>query len=155
MIAALALTPMRDSNFRRLEIGRSFVLAQGGYHVHLRAEETKSGRPFEAAVADQLVPHFHRYLSAHRLLLLAKGGTPHHFLWVNDWGTAYTFGNLGARISRLTKKMLGVPVHPHLFRDSAATTIFRNTPHKRVQSAVSSAMPHRAPPTGTIFRPRR
>jgi site-specific recombinase XerD len=128
MIAALALVPLRIGNFRDLEIGRSFRIRPAGFSIVLGQDETKAHRAFETELPELLQPHVARYLETYRPILLGKAELAHEFLWANDCGRRYSFANLGARISRLTKAMLGVAVSPHLFRDAAATTIARERP---------------------------
>lgn len=128
MVALLALAPLRIGNFRDLEIGRSFLIRSTGFDIVLDASEAKGHRAIEVEVPKQLRPHFSRYLITFRPILIAQSDTPHAFLWANDWGRPYSYGNLGGRISRLTKATLGVAISPHLFRDAAATTIARGRP---------------------------
>lgn len=128
MVALLALVPMRIGNFRDLEIGRSFLIRESGFDLVLDASEAKGHRTIEVEVPEQLRAHMARYLTTFRPILIARADTPHPFLWANNWGRHYSYGNLGARISRLTKAMLGVDISPHLFRDAAATTIARTVP---------------------------
>lgn len=128
MIAALALVPLRIGNFRDLEIGRSFHIRPNGFGIVLGQDETKPHRVFETELPELLRPHVERYLETYRPILLGKAELAHEFLWANDCGRRYSYGNLGARISRLTKAMLGVAISPHLFRDAAATTVARERP---------------------------
>lgn len=130
MVAMLALTALRITNFRDLEIGRSFLIHASGFDIALSADETKNHRALEREVPARLFNPIQRYLDIYRPVLLAKSATPHAFLWVNDWGNRYCYSSLGARFSRLTKSMLGVAISPHLVRDSAATTIARLAPSK-------------------------
>ena len=92
------------------------------------------------ALTRALLPAMRAYLEIHRPILLSKSEMPHDFLWVNDWGNRYSHSNLGARISRLTQKMLGVAVSPHLMRDAAATTIARLAPSR--SRAIAGALGH-------------
>lgn len=130
IVASLAFFALRIGNFRDLEIGRSFLIRPGGFDISLSGAETKNHRALEKEVPDFLIPPLQHYLDVYRPILLAKSATPHDLLWVNDWGNRYSHSSLGARISRLTKKMLGVAISPHLMRDAATTTIARLAPSK-------------------------
>lgn len=141
MIAFLALLPIRIGNFRDLEIGRSFLIRQRGFDVVLEGDVYKTHTVLETEVPALLKPHVARYLEIFRPILLAKAEAAHGFLWANDWGRPYSFGNLGARITRLTKAMVGVGISPHLFRDAAATTIARARPAQA--RAVAGVLGHR------------
>ncbi|MEM7213035.1 MAG: tyrosine-type recombinase/integrase [Pseudomonadota bacterium] len=140
MVAMLALTALRITNFRDLEIGRSFLIHASGFDIALSADETKNHRALEREVPARLINPILRYLDIYRPVLLAKSATPHAFLWVNDWGNRYTYSNLSARFRRLTKQLLGIAIPPHYVRDSAATTIARLAPSK--SRGIAGALGH-------------
>ena len=140
LIATLSLLALRITNFRDLEIGRSFLIRPGGFDIALGPHETKNHRAHEQELPETLIAPMQRYLDTYRPILLAKSSTPHAFLWVNDWGNRYSHGNLGARISRLTKKLLGIAIPPHYMRDAAATTIARAAPSQ--SRAIAGALGH-------------
>ena len=103
MVAALALLALRISNFRDLEIGRSFLVRPGGFDILISAEAYKAGRVLEKELPECLIDPMRRYIETYRPVLLAKSTDPHDFLWVNDWGNRYVHSSLGSRLSRLTK----------------------------------------------------
>ena len=140
MIATLPLMALRITNFRDLEIGRSFLIRPGGFDIALSPHETKNHRALEQELPEMLIEPMRRYLDTYRLVLLAKSPTPHAFLWVNDWGNRYSHGSLGARFSRLTKKLIGIAIPPHYLRDAAATTIARAAPSQ--SRAIAGALGH-------------
>ena len=49
-------------------------------------------------------------------------------VWVHEAGGGYAPGALAQRIAKLTKRMVGVAISTHLFRDCAATTIATEDP---------------------------
>jgi site-specific recombinase XerC len=67
-----------------------------------------------------------RYLEHYRLLF------PHRqdeqALWLSAKGGALTGHTIYVRICRRTETEFGTAIHPHLFRDIAATTIAREAP---------------------------
>ena len=140
MVASLALLTLRITNFRDLKIGRSFQERSGGYDILLSGSETKNHRPLDKEFPTQLIPAMARCLCMYRPILLEKSKDRHDFLWVNDWGNRYSHSSLGARISRLTLKMLGVAISAHLFGDAAATTITRAVPSK--SRAIAGVLGH-------------
>lgn len=140
MVATLPLLALRITNFRDLEIGRSFLVRPGGFDIALGPHETKNHRALEQELPGMLIAPMQRYLDTYRPILLAKSPTPHSFLWVNDWGNRYSYSSLGTRISRLTKKLLGIAVPPHYMRDAAATTIARAVPSQ--SRAIAGALGH-------------
>ena len=106
-----------DTHLRR--IGSGYVLA-------LEGENTKSGQALEFPVPEPLVPYLTRYLEHYRLLF------PHRqdeqALWLSAKGGTLTGRAIYVRVCRRTKTAFGTAIHPHLFRDIAATTIAREAP---------------------------
>ncbi|MFX3653931.1 MAG: hypothetical protein ACN6IW_00365 [Paracoccaceae bacterium] len=128
MLAFLALLPLRRRNFCALELGRSIIVLQTGFAVHLEGEDTKSGAPWEAKLPVPLEGPLRRYLAEVRPWLMERRGLVHARLWVNDFGHSYTDAHLGTRIADIVRRHLGVGVPPHLFRDAAATTLAHYSP---------------------------
>jgi integrase len=126
IIALLAARPLRIKNFATLRLGRHIRTPSSGYFIDIPGEETKSGRPFETFVPEDLCPWFSIYLKEYRPRLLS--GRQSDYLWVHTTGHAYQPVALSQRISKLTERMLGVAISPHLFRDCAATTIATDDP---------------------------
>lgn len=128
MIAFLALMPIRRRALVELRTGHALLRDGDGIRIALSRDMTKTSQPWEAAVPDILLPPLRRYLDETRPWLLARGGTRTDVVWVDDHGRPYHPVHLGQRITRLTEKHVGVRVSPHLFRDSAATTLARRSP---------------------------
>jgi site-specific recombinase XerD len=91
----------------------------------LDAEDTKSGVPTEFAVPDVLTPYFTRYLEQIRPRLGERGSQA---LWPSPRSGRLTDRSIHALVCRRTKAAFGVSIHPHLFRDIAATAIARAKP---------------------------
>ncbi|WP_155326468.1 hypothetical protein [Alkalilacustris brevis] len=75
-----------------------------------------------------VLPLMRGYLSEVRPWLMQRGGEDHDVLWVTDRGRPFDPNFLGMKIGGLTKRLTGVRVPPHLFRDAAATTLVRLSP---------------------------
>lgn len=127
LVALLAARPLRLRNAAGLTPGRSLVATDGGWMIRIAAEEVKTRRPLEMAMPEALVPWLERYLDHHRPALLGnvngRTRTAHDGLWVSQFGTRITDNALYKIVCRLTEAAFGRSVNPHLFRDSAATTI--------------------------------
>jgi integrase len=132
MIALLAARPLRRRNFMDIEIGRHLVQNGDSYWLRFDGPETKTGEPIEAPVPQTLAPFLERYLSEYQPFLLQRHGrwktrspraAPDRALWVSARATAMTEMTAYGNICRLTKARFGHPVNPHLFRDSAATSV--------------------------------
>jgi integrase len=126
MIALLAARPLRIKNFATLRLGHHLHETSSNYLIDIPADETKSCRPLETFVPDELDPWLAIYLQKYRPILL--GGRQSDYLWVHATGDSYRPSSLAQRIPKLTKRLLGVAIGPHLFRDCAATTIATNDP---------------------------
>jgi integrase/recombinase XerD len=130
MIALLAARPLRRRNFARIEIGHHLLAEGDTYWIRFDESETKTGEPIDAPFPQALVSFLERYLSEYRPLLLKRDGRwkrqrggPDLALWVSAHGSAMTEIAIYCRITRLTRVRFGHVINPHLFRDSAATSI--------------------------------
>jgi integrase/recombinase XerD len=135
MIALLALRPLRLTNYAGLRVGVHLHETSTGYRIDIPGSETKSGRPIELPVPDTLVVRMRCYLREHRRLLVGQPASD--YLWINRSKRCFTPGHLSQHIAKLTERLVGVRVNPHLFRDCAATTIATIDPtHVRIIPAI-------------------
>jgi site-specific recombinase XerD len=132
MIALLAHRPIRMRNLAALTLGRHLVEEGHMWWLVIRAEETKTGRPYEAPFPEVLLPNWQRYLDTHRpVLLRGERGcmpAPTDAVWVSEVGTQLVIGALARRITQHTRAAFGASLPPHWFRDAAATTIAIEAP---------------------------
>ena len=138
MIALLAARPFRRRNFASIEIGRHLIKRGDGYWLHFDGSETKTGAPIDAPFPPALVPYLERYLSYYRPFLARRSGRWHQArarlrepgmaLWVSTYRSAMSGQAIYYRITNLSKARFGRAINPHLFRDSAATSIATEDP---------------------------
>lgn len=128
MVAFLALLPIRRRSFCELEFGRSLFLSADRLNISLNTTMTKNRMVWEADVPSKLAGPLLTYIQEVRPWFLDRAKIQHNSLWINDSGRAYCAAHLGTRISRITEKLVGVRVNPHLFRDCAATTLAYDSP---------------------------
>ncbi|WP_146200063.1 site-specific integrase [Roseicyclus mahoneyensis] len=128
LIAFLALLPIRRRALAGLELGVSLLRAGDWLHVALPPELTKTGQPWDAQVPDALTPLMLTYLDHVRPWFLARGGMQTDIVWVMDNGRPFDPNYLGTKIRKITQRLTGVPISPHLFRDAGATTLVRDAP---------------------------
>lgn len=136
MLALLAARPLRRGNFSRIEIGRHLVRRGDDYWLCFAAYEVKNRIELEMPIPTILVPCLERYLSQHRPVLCAGADRLHgsrlhpagNYLWVTSYHSAMSPGSVYGRITALTKAKFGRCVNPHLFRDSAATSVAIDDP---------------------------
>lgn len=128
MVAFLAMMPLRRRSFANLTIGASICFLPDRILIALPEEMTKTGVPWEAEVPAHIAPLVRRYAEDVRPKLVARGGKVHDIFWVGDKGGPYQLNYLGHRFGEITRKITGIRVTPHLFRDAAATTLSRRSP---------------------------
>ena len=121
MIGLLALRPLRRRTFSLIRVRRHLRRVGDEWRMIFAGSETKSGRPFEASVPDRIVPFLERYLREVRPMYPAAA--QHDGLWCSTKGGPLTDKAIYRIITDRTRAAFGQPVHPHLFRACAATTI--------------------------------
>ena len=135
LIALLAARPLRLASLASLRLGTSVIRSDGGWWLRVAGESTKTRARYEAPLPTRLTEAMDRYVSDLRPRLLA-GRTDEH-LWIQKEGRPMRPGAIYRRVTLLTRRWLGVPVNPHLFRDCAATSIAVLDPgHVRVAARV-------------------
>lgn len=125
MIALLSVLPMRRRAFCELSLGTSVQVTPAEITISLSSAMTKTGVPWDVVVPKQVEATLRRYIEDIRPALLARGGVQHDVLWVGKKGEILGQEYVGTRIANVTLKLTGKRVSPHLFRDSAATTLSR------------------------------
>lgn len=128
MVAVLALLPMRIRAFTALEIGASVLVTTSPIDIVLSADMTKNGVPWETPLPDVLEPLLRRYLDDVRPYFLSLGDARHSMLWVTRKGDPYNAAGIAKRITKTTRRLTGVCIPPHFFRDAAATSLARHSP---------------------------
>ena len=126
MIALLASRPLRRANFAALEVGSTFLRVGLGYTIAVPGSSAKGGEDLEYSTPDFLASHLREYLD--RIRDLFPGAQQHQALWPSAKGGGLTGDGMYQLISRRTKEAFGFEIHPHLFRDIAATAIARSAP---------------------------
>ena len=121
IVALLAARPIRLRNLAMIRIGRHLKPIGDGYVLAFDAGETKTKRPLEVPVPVELVDPLLRYLDHYRPRLL--NGANSDRLWITQYRIPMSESCLYGRIVRVTQKLVGVRINPHLFRDCAATTL--------------------------------
>lgn len=131
MIALLVARPLRRRNFAGIKINRHLIKNQNGYLLAFDASETKTHRPLEFAVPDDLAEPLARYIAEFRPILL--GDTQSARLWITERGEPYTERGFSEKIWQITTRAFGQPLRPHAFRHIAATSIATDDPeHARI-----------------------
>jgi integrase len=126
IIAFLALRPIRLANLSAIELDRHLTKIGDRYWCRFAPAETKEGRPLEFPMPESLTPWLDHYLATYRLLLLRDRKSAR--LWISIRSTHMVDNSIYYRVTTCTKRFIGSPINPHLFRDCAATTIAELAP---------------------------
>jgi integrase/recombinase XerD len=136
IIALLIACPMRIKNLANLVIGQHLVFDGCEYRVKLSAAETKTGRPYVAAVPPELTTYIDGWLGVHREAIQSigtkkgqVGGVGSH-LWLNRWGRPMHSAAIRHQIETRTEQAFGKAIWPHLFRDCAVTELVDCAPEE-------------------------
>ncbi len=125
-ILLLACRPIRRANLAAMELGKHLVKTGDGYRIAFDGSETKNHRPYERPLDAKLTPFIDRYLDHYRPILLGPSASNH--VWISWRHVPMSDCNLYGKIVGHTKEALGHAVCPHLFRDSAITTLGEQEP---------------------------
>jgi integrase/recombinase XerD len=121
MIALLALRPLRLRTFSLIRVGTHLRQVGEEWRMVFAGPESKSGRPFETTVPQNLVSSLKHYLREVRPKFI--GADRHDGFWASTKGRPLTRNAIAQVITERTREAFGQPVTPHLFRHCAATTI--------------------------------
>lgn len=128
LVAFLALMPIRARALAELQLGTSVQITQDAIWILLSEAMNKNAQPWEAPLPSMLRPLFDIYIGEVRPWLMARREVHHACLWVNDRGGAFEPNYLSGRVRKITKRLTGVSIPVHFFRDAAATTLARQSP---------------------------
>lgn len=128
MVAFLAMLPLRHRAFAGLRIGQSLLRTGDTLTIALPEALTKTGVAWETEVPEPVASALRLYLIETRPSLMARMDQHHDCLWVGDKGQPMSYSSIGHRIPDITERLTGVRIPAHFFRDSAATTMARESP---------------------------
>lgn len=128
IVALLALLPIRRRALSELKLGQSVLVSPNRIIIALSGDMTKNGLPWEAPVQDAIEPLLRQYIEAVRPWLIAQGNEFHDMFWVGQYGRPLGYAGIGDQVKKATLRTTGKRIPPHFFRDSAATTLARESP---------------------------
>ncbi len=121
-------------NLAGLVIGQHLVFDGRAYRLEITAAETKTGRPYIAAVPHELTTYIDRWLQVYRPQLIAsadrRARSVDAHLWLSRSGEPMTSHAIHAQITLRTRQAFGNAVWPHLFRDCAVTELVDCAPEE-------------------------
>jgi integrase len=119
IVALLALIPLRRRTLAALRIGKHLVQSGDLWALDIPAEDTKTRRPLEFPISEELSGRIGLYLKQFRCRI--RGAGTHDCLWASSRGRPMHDGAINNMVRRRTHKALGFPVNLHRFRQAAAT----------------------------------
>ncbi|MBV1800593.1 site-specific integrase [Siccirubricoccus sp. G192] len=132
IIAFLAARPLRRRNLTGLRLGRHVACRDSIWWLWVPAHETKTETEIDMPWPEALVPRLEMYLAEHRPFLCRQRGRwsrpANAALWVSGDGSAMVGDAVYDRIILRTRREFGRGVNPHLFRDSAVTSLATEDP---------------------------
>jgi site-specific recombinase XerD len=121
ILALLTARPVRVRNATEIEIGRHLIGVDGRWLLVFAAEEVKNRQPLEFFLPDDLCPWLDHYLAEIRPVFPGAAQSPK--LWLNQYGPVTSPRFIYQRLTKLTKRLLGVRINLHLLRDCAASSL--------------------------------
>jgi site-specific recombinase XerD len=143
MIAFLAVMPIRLKNFSAIRIGSSLVKHQNAWQLN----DTKSGLSDECPVPRFLDSYIEKYIEEYRPLFRPR----HDRLWVSTYGGDLSYLGCERIVTDTTRATLSIPMSPHLFRSSAASTAYLYAGDPPFSLPASSIILIRQPPSATTI----
>jgi len=119
MIALLTVCPIRLGNFARLQIGQQIRRERDAWWIVLESSETKSRRPDERPIPDELTGNIDRWVDHWRSFFLEPGSA----FWASTKGGNLAYTYVGTTVAAITLRELGVAINPHAFRDCLVFSI--------------------------------
>src|SRR5262249_20125571 len=93
--------------------------------LHFAADQVKNGEPVEVELPPHLVTMIDTYLARYRPLLLAE---PSDHLFPARNGGPRSCSTIYGSVTSITRRYVGKPVNPHLFRHITATLFLERRP---------------------------
>ena len=100
---------------------RHLTRTEHNWLIAIPADETKTKQPIAFDLPEMLLPWLERYLSEVRVLF--PGAAESTRLWMGKDGVLTDQQSIGDRITRLTRRLFGTSINPHLLRDCAASSL--------------------------------
>jgi site-specific recombinase XerD len=121
MLALQAARAFRTKNLTGMTAGGTLMRVGDGYMIVFPAEAMKGRRPFEVPVPARLTPYIDRYLTEIRPMLLQ--GKTSDALWITQYGEPMVPKAIYDRLVKVTLRLFGKAMSPHMFRHALATSI--------------------------------
>lgn len=131
IIAFMALAVPRRNTVSLMQLRQHLIKQDDGYRVAWSALEMKENRPHDARLGPELSTLIQRYLDEFRPILAARGKPSQAAevaVWLNKRGQPLQSRAIYDLIVDRTGAAFSMPMFPHAFRHSAATTLVLERP---------------------------
>lgn len=126
MIAFLISRPIRRRALLAMTVGAHVMKQSDGFHLYFAETDMKDKRARDFPLPKVLNEPMLAYLNTYRPILLH--GQRSDGLWINQYGDPITPDGYSRELPKITKRLLGIELRPHAFRDIAATFIAETDP---------------------------
>ena len=120
LIALFAARAPRVRSMASLRLGHTITRTGDTYRIVFEHEDIKTGRRLEYHTPSRLSAAIDRYVAVERAELL--GAQSHDSFWLNEYGEAFTAGEIGDMIQRQSELTFDKGFGPHRFRHALGTT---------------------------------
>ncbi len=134
MLALFTARPVRVKNAVAIELRKHLVPLEGNWLLRFTADEVKNREPLSFLIPEDLVSRLDAYLKVYRPCFPDAGTSLR--LWLSKDGADLGPGFIYQRIAKITNRLLGHVINPHLLRDCAASSLANDAPDA-LQSARS------------------
>jgi integrase/recombinase XerD len=117
IIALLSVVPLRRRTLTALTVNQHLVKIGERWLLDIPAADTKTRRPLEFPLPEELSRHISSYLARFRTAI--PGANGHDGLWASMRGGPMDDGSIYDAARRRTREALGFPVNLHQFRRAA------------------------------------
>lgn len=126
MLALIASRPVRSSNLAAIRLGEHLVKQSGIWRLSFPPDQVKNRQPISFEIPATLAPWLDHYLAVIRPQF--RGSDTSDLLWLCKNGPNIDPHFPYYRLTKLTSRLFGAPINPHLFRDCAATELAFKSP---------------------------
>ena len=148
ILGILVNRALRSRNLREMKLGTNLTQDGAAWKLKFAADEMKGHRQFETSFPDALVPTLGRYLTKGFKVLTGRQIGHGDIVLVNRKGRSLGKTSFSQCVRRLTRRWLGKPLSPHLFRHIVATHGAQNL--KMTPTELAAMLAHRS--TTTVMR---
>jgi len=133
IFAILVCRPIRRKNITGIRLGTHLIKSNNEWSCQFTGEEMKDHIPLSFTFPIILEPYLISYLEQYRPILL--DGRKDDHLWISIRRNPMSSQAIYWNICRLTERLFGKRIYPHLLRDCAASALATDDPEHILAAA--------------------